>query len=143
MIPFEKIDERLAELGLDRSWLAEKSGRKPDSIGSALAPSAHPSKRSKHLQRALSDAIEREEAARKSRAAAPDENLIRVSFNDEDFAVIESAAGIVQTPIKDFITRAAIHQARAKVEESAGTQSPPPLTVTEGGEPEPKTGTAE
>jgi len=141
MIRFDEIDARLAVLGLDRAWLAENSPYSADYIRTVLAPKS--TRRTDRVMQILSDAIEREEAARHARASEPDENLIRVSFNDEDFAVIESAAGIVQTPIKDFITRAAIHQARAKVEESAGTQSPPPLTVTEGGEPEPKTGTAE
>lgn len=133
MIPFDEIDSRLDQLGLDRSWLAEKSGRSPSSIRSALAPNAHPKQRSELLQRALSDAIEREEAARRGRHAEPDENLIRVSFSDEDFAEIEAAAGIVQTPIKDFITRAAIHQARADLAKSAAAA--PPVVVPR--EPEP------
>lgn len=133
MIPFDEIDSRLDQLGLDRSWLAEKSGRSPSSIRSALAPNAHPKQRSELLQRALSDAIEREEAARRGRPAEPDENLIRVSFSDEDFAEIEAAAGIVQTPIKDFITRAAIHQARADLAKSAAAT--PPAVVPR--EPEP------
>lgn len=124
MIPFDEIAARLTALGKDRSWLAKASGRKLNSINDALANSAHPSKRSPLLQRALSDAIEREEAARRGRPAEPDENLIRVSFRDEDFAVIESAAGIVQTPIKDFITRAAIHQARADLAKSAAASGP-------------------
>lgn len=71
MIPFDEIDDRLEKLGLDRAWLSAASGRKPDSIRVALAPSAPPSKRSELLQRALSDAIEREEAARRPVAAPP------------------------------------------------------------------------
>lgn len=133
MIPFDEIDERLFKLGLDRAWLAEKSGRKPDSIGSALAPSASSSKRSKHLQRALSDAIEREEAARRGRPAEPDENLIRVSFSDEDFAIVENAAKIVDTPIKDFVARAATHQAKAEIAKSAAAT--PPAVVPHESEP--------
>lgn len=69
MIPFEEIDSRLAGIGKNRAWLSQESGRKSDSIRVALAPNAPASKRSKLLQKALSDAIEREEE--KQSAAAP------------------------------------------------------------------------
>ena len=61
MIPFDNIDHRLKKLGKDRMWLAEKSGRSHASIRTALAKSAVPKARSALLQKALSDAIEREE----------------------------------------------------------------------------------
>lgn len=60
MIPFEEIDAALKSLGKDRAWLAEESGRKPDSIRVALATNADPKNRSELLQKALSDAIDRE-----------------------------------------------------------------------------------
>lgn len=66
MIAFNEIDNRLAALGETRAWLAETTGRSPDSIRTALAPNAPASKRSSLLQTALSDAIEREEQARGS-----------------------------------------------------------------------------
>jgi hypothetical protein len=66
MIPFNEIDMRLEDLGKDRPWLASQTKRSPDSIRTALAPNAPPSKRSPLLQKALSDAIEREEALRGS-----------------------------------------------------------------------------
>jgi len=71
MIPFDDIDSRLEAIGKDRAWLAEASGRSPSSIRSALAPNAHSKQRSELLQRALSDVIEREEAARRPQAAPP------------------------------------------------------------------------
>lgn len=61
MIPFEEIDSRLTALGKNRAWLAEITGRSAGSIRSALAPNAENKHRSAHLQKALSDAIEREE----------------------------------------------------------------------------------
>lgn len=67
VIPFEEMDARLKAMGLTRQWLAEASGRRPDSIRAALAPAAPPSKRSALIQKALSDAIEKEE---RDRAAA-------------------------------------------------------------------------
>lgn len=63
MIPFHEIDQRLKNLGKDRAWLAETTRRSPDSIRVALAPNAPAAKRSKLLQKAISDAIEREENA--------------------------------------------------------------------------------
>ena len=62
MIAFEDIEKRLKKLGRDRMWLAEKSGRSYASIRTALAKSAVPKARSALLQKALTDAIEREEA---------------------------------------------------------------------------------
>jgi hypothetical protein len=64
MITFDDIQIRLDKLGLKRSWLAEASGRSASSIRSALAPNAPKKQRSELLQKALSDAIEREEERR-------------------------------------------------------------------------------
>jgi hypothetical protein len=72
MIPFSEIAARLEALGKNRAWLAQESGRKPDSVRVALAPNATESKRSELLQKALSDAIEREEAAQAIRPVLPD-----------------------------------------------------------------------
>jgi Arc/MetJ-type ribon-helix-helix transcriptional regulator len=62
MIQFEEISKRLEGIGKDRKWLAENSGRSYDSIRTALAKKAAPKSRSALLQKALTDAIEREEA---------------------------------------------------------------------------------
>lgn len=66
MIPFEEIDPRLDSIGKNRVWLAEVSGRSYNSIRSALAPNSPDKQRSSLLQRALSDAIEREEELQRS-----------------------------------------------------------------------------
>lgn len=70
MIPFDEIDAALKILGKNRSWLAEVTGRSDHSIRSALAPNAAPKSRSALIQKALSDAIEREELRRKAQAEA-------------------------------------------------------------------------
>lgn len=61
MIPFDEIDQRLAKLGRNRKWLVEVTGRSDHAIRSALAPKATKKSRSALLQKALTDAIEREE----------------------------------------------------------------------------------
>jgi hypothetical protein len=71
MIPFEEIDSRLEALGKDRKWLAEVSGRKPDSIRVALAPNSDPKNRSSLLQKALTDAIEREDERQRQPSILP------------------------------------------------------------------------
>lgn len=72
MIPFEEIDNRLADISKDRAWLAAVSGRKLRSIGDALAPSsADTSKRSPLLQKALTDAIEGEERRQREVVISP------------------------------------------------------------------------
>jgi hypothetical protein len=60
VIEFDDIDQALKDLGKNRAWLAEATGRSPESIRTALAPNAPKPKRSKLLQRVLSDAIEEE-----------------------------------------------------------------------------------
>jgi hypothetical protein len=71
MIEFEDMDARLKALGKDRGWLSEVTPYKPNSIRQALAPSG--GARGPRLQKILSDAIEKEEAARRvdSPPAAP------------------------------------------------------------------------
>jgi hypothetical protein len=71
MIPFEEIDDRLTGIDKTRAWLAETSGRKPSSIGDALAPNANATKRSGLLQKALTDAIEKEEARQREALSLP------------------------------------------------------------------------
>ena len=61
MIPFDEIDQRLENLGRNRKWLVETTGRSDHAIRSALAPNATAKSRSALLQKALTDAIEREE----------------------------------------------------------------------------------
>jgi SOS-response transcriptional repressor LexA len=73
MIPFDEIDSRLALIGKNRAWLVEVTGRSENSIRASLAPSAPDSKRSDLLQKALSDAIEKEESAQRSSARLPDQ----------------------------------------------------------------------
>jgi uncharacterized protein (DUF1778 family) len=72
VIPFDEINNRLEALGLDRKWLAQASGKKPDTIRGALAPGAPDFKRSASLQKALSDAIEKEEASHFTKPVLPD-----------------------------------------------------------------------
>jgi hypothetical protein len=62
MIPFDEIDQRLEKLGRNRKWLVEATGRSDHAIRSALAPNATSKSRSALLQKALTDAIEREES---------------------------------------------------------------------------------
>ena len=71
MIPFNEMAQRLKDLGKDRAWLSQVSGRKPDSIRVALAKNAPASKRSPLIQKALSDPIERAEAEKREAEKTP------------------------------------------------------------------------
>lgn len=68
MIPFDQIDARLEQIGKSRAWLAENTGRSPGSIRAALAPNAVPKQRTALLQKALTDAIEKEQERQRSEA---------------------------------------------------------------------------
>lgn len=106
MIPFDEIDMRLKSLGKDRVWLAKASGRKPDSIRVALAPNAVPAKRSELLQKALSDAIEREEASR-GPAQAQVSGIYEIRQTKEQAERADLASRAVNAPsLADFCLKA-------------------------------------
>lgn len=86
MIPFDAIDSKLEALGKNRAWLAQITGRSPGSIRSALAPNAEAKHRSPLLQKALSDAIEREQqnAAEPTLPTLPDRITLEVSARTMD-----------------------------------------------------------
>lgn len=116
MIPFDEIDSRLEKLGKDRAWLAQASGRKPDSIRVALAPSAPPSKRSELLQKALSDAIEREEERQSQKPVGPSvpviAGLYEVRQTPEQAELTDLASRAVNaTSLADFCLQAILHRA--------------------------------
>lgn len=110
MIPFEEIDTRLEALGKDRVWLAEISGRSPHSVRAALAPNALPKSRSELIQKALSDAIYREEDRQQAAKAVPPmpipQNLVLTltdkEFNEWSAAQIKSG----MPTLKDWATAA-------------------------------------
>lgn len=90
MIPFDEIDERLQRINKDRAWLAAESGRKINSIRVALAPNADPKNRSQLLQRALSEAIEREE--KRQAGPTPPPGYSSIFLNDEQLELAERAS---------------------------------------------------
>lgn len=125
MIPFEEIDKRLDALGLDRKWLAESSGRKPDSIRVALAPNADPKNRTHLLQKALSDAIEREEEARAALQEPPMPGFHNVFLADEQLVRADLASRQISAPsLVDFCRDAIVHRANELL---AGREDPVPL----------------
>jgi len=48
----------------------------------------------------------------------PETSTIRIEFDDEELDIVSTAAGIVDTPIREFIRRAAVHQARVDAAKS-------------------------
>lgn len=92
MIDFDDMDQALKELGKTRAWLAEASERSPDSVRTALAPNAPPSKRSKLLQRALSDAIERERQLQAGPKPVAPPGYSSIFMNDEQLDRAERAS---------------------------------------------------
>lgn len=129
MIPFNKIDDALRSLGKDRAWLAATSGRSTGAIRSSLAPNASPQHRSELLQKALSDAIEREEA-RKLPAAICPPGYSEIFFTDEELNVADQASRLVSAPsLAQFCHDVIQTQARLIVAQSA---TPGKATGTDG-----------
>ena len=93
VIPFPEIDQRLKTIGKDRRWLALASGRSWNSIRNALAPNAAASQRSRHLQQALSQAIESEEQRQAAGVLdSPPVNQIVLRADSARFAAWNGAA---------------------------------------------------
>lgn len=111
MIPFNEIDSRLEALGKNRAWLVDVTGRAEGSIRAALAPNAAPKQRTELLQRALSDAIEREEASR-GPAAVQVTGVYEIRQTPEQSRRADLASRAVNSPsLEDFCLRAIIHRA--------------------------------
>ena len=128
MIPFDEIDNRLDALGKDRAWLAAAAGRKPSSIGDALAPNAKPSKRSALLQKAITEAIEREEERQRATIVQPQIQLpdrISVEATLEERRSWERAALAKRLTTEEWAI-AALNEAAMR--HAAAT---PPLTALE------------
>ena len=101
MIPFDEIDERLGKIGKDRVWLALQSGRKFNSIKSALAPNADETKRSALLQRVLSDVIEAEESRAKT-GQEPPPAYLTVQTTVSEYRAWEDAAYSKEKKLTDW-----------------------------------------
>ena len=84
MIHFDEIDTRLESIGKDRKWLAEMTGRSEGSIRAALAPNSAPKNRTALLQKALSDAIEKEESAQRASIRLPDQLALAPTAEEFD-----------------------------------------------------------
>ncbi len=129
MIPFEDIDAALKALDKDRAWLAVESGRKPDSIRVALAKNADPKNRSELLQKALSDAIERERIKQESAKASQPANLPdRVTIDclpEERRQWQKASGGDLDSWIVETLNSAANHQ--LGINPSMGNARPYPL----------------
>lgn len=126
MISFDEIDSRLAAIGKDRRWLAEKTARSPSSIRTSLAPAAAEKNRSKHLQKALSEAIEQEEQ-RQSEAITDlrAQNLV-ISASPSQFRAWNSASLAAGKLIEDW-ARDGLDRMAAKAKSQAA--HPPARTA--------------
>jgi hypothetical protein len=128
MIPFEEIAARLAGIGQNRAWLVENSGRSPGAIRSALAPNASSQHRSELLQKALSDAIEREEAkqaeAQRVQFESPPEipaGHTAIYLSGQTYDDVERASRIVNAPtLAAFCHDVIKTQARLIIERDEG-----------------------
>lgn len=133
MIQFGDIDKRLDSLGKDRKWLSEASGKKPDTIRGALAGGAPEFKRSTSLQKALSDAIEREAQAQAATLGPPQPGFQNVFLSDEQLVRADLASRQTRAAsLVEFCRDAILHRANellAGREDPVPTPHPPLETV--------------
>ena len=94
MTSWEKLDQRLAALGKDRAWLADKTPYSLESIRNAMAPAS--TRRSDRMLSILSRAIEDEELAQST--PGPKEirpGVFEIFQNDEQLHTADTASRIV------------------------------------------------
>lgn len=96
MIPYDQIDERLSQLGKNREWLAESTPYSADYIRTVLAPNS--TRRTERVMKILSDAIEREEDARKTSDQEPPPGYSAIFLNDEQLDLADRASRLIGAP---------------------------------------------
>ncbi len=126
MIQFQDIDNRLDALSKDRKWLAETTGRSEGAIRAALAPNSIPKNRTPLLQRALSDAIEREEEAQAALQEPPQPGFHNVFLDEAQLVRADLASRKINAPsLVDFCRDAIVHRAEELL---AGREDPVPAS---------------
>lgn len=128
MIQFEDIEKRLAVIGKDRAWLAKESKRSPGSIRSALAPNAHIKQRSSLLQKALTDAIEREEATQSGATSTQSRTppgYSEIFLTNEEYDIADKASRLVNSPTMAAFCRDAIQAEAQRIIERSAIASHP------------------
>lgn len=110
----EAVTAWLARHQRNREWLAEKCGVSVAAVGHWLNRKGDarpiPARHVLTIQRLMAADAE----------AASDDPRLPVVFQGHEFDLVESAARIVDTAIKDFVRRAAVHQARKEIEQEGG-----------------------
>lgn len=109
--------------GLSAMEVAEAMGTEEQTIRKWRSQGV-PDRRRPHVERIM-------ETWDESKSQDSDElNKVRIDFTDDEMDLVSEAAQVVQTPLREFIRRAAIHKARevakpAKIEivEPSGNQS--------------------
>lgn len=116
---WHEIDPRLARLGKDRAWLAERTQYSADTLRTALAPAS--TKRSDRMLSVLARAIEDEESLQAP--AIPKEirpgvfEIFDLSTpeGEAEFALADRASRIVQAPTITDYCRDAIREASERI----------------------------
>jgi len=103
------MDER----GLNAAQVAKALGTEEQTVRKWRSQGI-PDRRRPHVERYMSEWID---PTSQNIVAHSENNVLRIEFNDEEMDQVSTASNIVDTPVRDFIRRAAVHQARFKIAE--------------------------
>jgi len=70
-----------------------------------------PARRQPHVERYMAEWVD---PSTNPLPVSTDNNILRIEFDDAELDAVSEAAAIVNSPIRDFVRRAAVHQARAE-----------------------------
>ena len=77
-----------------------------------------PNRRRPHVERYMAEWVDPSDTVNTD----VETSTLRIEFDNDELDLVSTAAGIVDTPIREFIRRAAIHQARVVAAETASYQ---------------------
>lgn len=104
MIEFDDMDSRLAHIGKDRAWLAEKTKYSLSYIRDVLAASS--TRRAHRVQCALSDAIENEAEQQRLRPTPQMDNHLLIRVAPDEFREWENLALSLGQTVSDYCVAA-------------------------------------
>ncbi len=105
------MDER----GLSAADVAKSLGTEEQTVRKWRSQGV-PDRRRPHVERYMAEWIDASTLAAK---AESETSILRIEFTDEEMDEVSQASNIVDTPVREFIRRAAVHQALADIRKDA------------------------
>jgi transcriptional regulator with XRE-family HTH domain len=112
-----KFKSWMDQRGLSASDVAKSLGTEEQTIRKWRSQGV-PERRRPHVERYMAEWIDPSAEEQKTQ----DTSVLRIEFTDSEMDEVSEASNIVRTPVREFIRRSAIHQARHEKEKESEKQ---------------------